>query len=84
MVTYEQIKNNAEINCYIQKANEHLKVLGYTDHSKIHCLRVVAVAEKILTALRYDERKSNLPKLRLICTISGIWSTATTMPTPAV
>lgn len=63
MVTYEQIKNNAEINCYIQKANEHLKVLGYTDHSKIHCLRVVAVAEKILTALRYDERKVELAKI---------------------
>ena len=33
MITCEQIRNNPEINTYIQKADESLNVIGYTEHS---------------------------------------------------
>ena len=33
-MTYEEIKNNEEINLLIEKGNEVLGELGYTEHSK--------------------------------------------------
>lgn len=34
--TLEQIKNNAEIRSYIQKADESLLARGFTEHSFAH------------------------------------------------
>jgi metal-dependent HD superfamily phosphatase/phosphodiesterase len=36
MITYEDIRNNEEINTYIQKADQSLAALGYTEHSFAH------------------------------------------------
>lgn len=33
MVTFEDIRNNAEIRTYIEKDNENLGVLGFVKHS---------------------------------------------------
>ena len=63
MITYEQIKQNADIRTYITKADESLASLGYTEHSFAH---VTAVAEKagyILTTLGYPERLVELTKI---------------------
>ena len=63
MITYEQIKHNADIRTYITKADESLASLGYTEHSFAH---VGAVAEKagyILSTLGYSERTVELVKI---------------------
>ncbi|RJQ24957.1 MAG: phosphohydrolase, partial [Peptococcaceae bacterium] len=36
MVTLEDIKKNAVIDSFIQKGNQYLGVLGYTEHSYRH------------------------------------------------
>ena len=36
MVTFEDIRNNAEIRTYIEKGNENLGVLGFKMNEKIH------------------------------------------------
>ena len=37
---YKEIANNKEINAYLQKGNANLGQLGFTDHSKAHCVQV--------------------------------------------
>lgn len=62
-MTYEQIKSDEAIKTYIQKADESLIALGYTEHSFAH---VTAVAEKtgyILETLGYPERTVELAKI---------------------
>ncbi len=62
-MTYEEIKHNEEINCYIRQADESLSALGFTEHSFAH---VTAVAEKagyILQTLGYPERTVELGKI---------------------
>lgn len=62
-VTYEQIKENKRINAYIKVGNEALGVLGYTDHSKIHAIKVAETAAKILKELGYGKREIELAKI---------------------
>lgn len=40
MVTFEDIQNNAEIRTYIEKDNENLGVLGFTQNSIGHATKV--------------------------------------------
>jgi hypothetical protein len=42
-VTYQEIRDNEEINTYIRQADMSLSALGYTEHSFAH---VTIVAEK--------------------------------------
>lgn len=60
---YEEIKNNKEINTYIEYADSYLESIGYTEHSFNHVLRCVAVAEYILKELDYDEETIELTKI---------------------
>ncbi|MGI5896730.1 MAG: HD domain-containing protein [Oscillospiraceae bacterium] len=60
MITCEQIRNNPEINTYIQKADESLNVIGYTEHSFAHVSYVAAQAKNIMTILGYPEREAEL------------------------
>lgn len=36
MLTYEDVKNNSAVRTYIQRADESLTALGYTEHSFAH------------------------------------------------
>lgn len=63
MVTFQEIKENIEINTYIESADNYLADIGYTEHSFKHVLRCVAVVEEILTTLGYDERTIELGKI---------------------
>ena len=60
MITYEQVKQDPAIRTYIQKADESLRVLGFTEHSFAHVTRVAHFAQKILEELGYDERTCQL------------------------
>ena len=59
-ITLEQIKQSREIRSYIQKADESLCALGYTEHSFAHVGRVSALAGRILLFLGYDARTAEL------------------------
>lgn len=63
MMTYAEIKNNPQIRTYIQKADESLIALGYTEHSFAHVTRVAAEAKNILAALGYDEHTQELAQI---------------------
>lgn len=62
-ITFEDIRNNEEINLYIQSADDYLKSIGYTEHSFNHVLRCVAVIEYILKTLDYDSHTIELAKI---------------------
>ena len=59
-ITLQEIKKSEEIKSYIQKADESLSALGYTEHSFAHVGKVSAQASEILTMLGYDERTAEL------------------------
>lgn len=55
MITFEQIKKDPGIRTYIQKADESLIALGFTEHSFAHVTHVASVAGKILKELNYSK-----------------------------
>ena len=59
-ITYKDIRENEEINLLIEKGNQVLQELGYTEHSKKHAAKVAETAGKILRDLGYDERDIEL------------------------
>lgn len=62
-LTYKEIRKNEEINLLIEKGNDVLGVLGYTDHSKKHAAKVAVTAGKILKDLGYDKHQIELAKI---------------------
>ena len=62
-MTFEQIKENKDIQTYIVKADEALCALGYTEHSFAHVTRVADTAARILSALGYDDGVVELAKI---------------------
>ena len=63
MVKFKDIKNNKEIRTYIEKADEVLTALGYTEHSFAHVTKVAKQAKEILEILGYDERTQELAQI---------------------
>lgn len=64
MIRFEDVKNSKEVKTYINKADESLKSLGYTEHAFAHVTKVSATANEILTKLdRYDERTMELASI---------------------
>ena len=62
-INFEDVKNNRVVQTYIQKADESLSALGYTEHSFPHVSRVAYIARDILLTLGYDERESELAQI---------------------
>lgn len=60
---FNEIKENVEINTYIESADQYLADIGYTEHSFNHVLRCVKVVEYILETLEYDEHTIELAKI---------------------
>ena len=63
MLTYEQIKANEDIKTYIEKADESLTALGFTEHSFAHVTRVSETAKYILETLGYPQRTIELAQI---------------------
>lgn len=63
IITYNDLRNNEAISTYIQKADESLTALGYTEHSFAHVTKVAELASEILLTLGYDEREAELAKM---------------------
>ena len=63
MLTYEQVKKSDAIRTYIQRADESLVSLGFTEHSFAHVVHVAETAGYILATLGYDDRTIELSKI---------------------
>lgn len=62
-ITFEYIRKNPDIRTYIQRADEALKSIGYTEHSFPHVEKAAATAARILTELGYPEREIELARI---------------------
>ena len=63
MTTYSEIKQNKEVLAYLKKADDNLKVLGYTEHSAAHTTLVAERAAGILQVLGYSAHEIELVKI---------------------
>lgn len=62
-MTYEELKKDEKVRIYVQKADESLKALGYTEHSFAHVCRVAESAKYILETLGYSEHEIELAQI---------------------
>ena len=62
-MTYQEIRENDEINTYIREADATLSALGYTEHSFAHATLVAEKAGYILSSLGYPQRTVELAKI---------------------
>ena len=63
MITPEQVKADPAIHKYIQKADENLMALGYTEHNTAHVGRVAEEAKRILLGLGRSQRQAELAEI---------------------
>ena len=61
-ITYKSIKKIPEVNAYIEQGNRVLGILGYTEHSRGHAVKVAETAGDILEKLGYNEHTVELAK----------------------
>ena len=59
-LTFEQVLASEEIRTYIEKSDEVLLSMGYTEHSFPHVMRVAELTQEILTKLDYPARDAEL------------------------
>ena len=67
LVTYEDIRNDESIKCYITEADRALSALGYTEHSFPHVVKAATMAEMILLTLNYPKRTAELAITAPLC-----------------
>lgn len=63
MISYKDVKKNEEINALIEKGNDVLYELGYTEHSRKHAARVAQRSGEILEKLEFDEHEVELARI---------------------
>ena len=63
MITFHDIKRDPQIRTYIQKADESLIALGFTEHSFAHVGLVAANSKYILETLGYTPREVELVQI---------------------
>ncbi len=62
-MTYNTIKNHPEVLALLERGNHNLGVLGFTDHSIVHCILVAERAAYILKELGYSEHEQELARI---------------------
>ena len=63
MITLEEVKNNKDVQAFVNASQKQLKALGYTEHSHRHITIVSNRTEEILSKLGYDEHTIELGKI---------------------
>ena len=63
MITIEEVKADKAIHTYIEKGDEALIALGFTEHSFTHVGKVSKTAKDILLKLGYPERDAELAEI---------------------
>lgn len=59
-VTVAQVRAHPDTQIYLNAANEHLKLIGYTEHGLRHAGLVSSIASNVLTRLEYPQRHAEL------------------------
>ena len=62
-ITFEQVRSDPAIRTYIQRADESLSALGFTEHSFAHVGLVAENCRYILQTLGYPEREVELVQI---------------------
>ncbi len=62
-MTFQEIARNENVRTYIQRADESLVALGYTEHSFAHVTHVAQMAGNILSTLGYDDHTIEIAKI---------------------
>ena len=60
MITYDEIRRNEAVRTYIQRADESLAALGYTEHSFAHVTKVAENVRYILETLGFSQHEVEL------------------------
>lgn len=63
MLSYDEVRENPAVRTYIQRADESLTALGFTEHSFAHVTMVAENAAYILSTLGYPERTVEVAKI---------------------
>ena len=63
MLTYDEIRRDPEIRCYIEKADASVASLGYTEHSFAHVGVSADRCRYILETMGYDARTVELAQI---------------------
>ena len=63
MITLEDVKNNEEVQAFVQASQKQIKAIGYTENSYRHIGIVSARTGEILRKLGYDERTIQLGEI---------------------
>ena len=63
MLTFRDIKNNKDINTYIESADVALKALGFTEHSFAHVTKVASTVKYILETINADTHDIELAQI---------------------
>jgi len=60
LVTLDDVKRDAEVTAYIDKANEYTGAIGYTEHGSRHANLTASIAYNTLKRLGNQEREAQL------------------------
>ena len=59
-ITLDTIKNHPAVRAYIQKSDQSLLAMGFTEHSFAHVTRVAVTAQRILAETGHSKREGEL------------------------
>ena len=62
-LTFEEIRENKEVQTYLQMGNDALGVIGFTEHGFAHAGICAATAAQILEQMGYDEHTITLARI---------------------
>ena len=62
-MTYQDILHHPEVLALLERGNHDLGVLGFTDHSKVHCALVAERAAYILRKTGHTEQEQELARI---------------------
>ena len=63
MISYQDIRQNPDVQCYVKHADRALLALGYTEHNAAHLTRVAELSGEILLATGADEHTAELARI---------------------
>lgn len=62
-ITLEDVKNDLQVKAYLDKADEHMSAIGYTEHGHRHAQLVADTAFNIISKLGYSKRENELAQI---------------------
>ena len=62
-MNFKDIRNHPEVCALLERGNQNLGVLGFTDHSEAHCVLVAERSAYILRKLGFSEHEEELARI---------------------